>query len=319
MPKALTTEAFKQKAKEAHGNVYDYSGVNYANSLTKVKIICLIHGVFEQTPANHLFGQGCYRCGKDKSNVDKTLTTGVFIQKAILVHGQKYDYSQTTYTKSRQKTNIICPQHGTFKQTANDHLSGNGCPTCGHGLGGYQGRLIQEEFIERASNMHNHFYDYSLINYETAHQKVSIICPSHGVFKQTPSSHLYGECGCPQCANKGVYSLTYFDNYPEERDKEGLIYVVKVQYGDIIAIKIGVTKRDVHKRYTGTKDVNITSIAEYKTSLFSAFLLEQQTLNVFNDNRYRYRKLKPVFTGWTECFPYGCLMPIKNYIEEHMQ
>jgi hypothetical protein len=48
------TELFIKKAKEIHGNKYDYSLVNYIKSSLKIKILCKKHGVIEQTPNNHL-------------------------------------------------------------------------------------------------------------------------------------------------------------------------------------------------------------------------------------------------------------------------
>lgn len=59
------------------------------------------------------------------------MNTEEFIQKAIEKHGNKYDYSKTNYILSRQKVIIICPIHGEFLQTPNDHLNGCGCPECG--------------------------------------------------------------------------------------------------------------------------------------------------------------------------------------------
>lgn len=40
------TDEFIKKAKELHGNKYDYTKVEYVNSSTKVCIICPEHGVF---------------------------------------------------------------------------------------------------------------------------------------------------------------------------------------------------------------------------------------------------------------------------------
>ena len=48
---------------------YDYSLVRYVNNHTKVKIICPIHGVFEQTPDSHLQGAGCPRCGREHAAI----------------------------------------------------------------------------------------------------------------------------------------------------------------------------------------------------------------------------------------------------------
>ncbi len=48
--------------KEVHGDLYDYSEVEYVNTKTKIKIICKEHGVFKQRPSHHLKGQGCKKC-----------------------------------------------------------------------------------------------------------------------------------------------------------------------------------------------------------------------------------------------------------------
>lgn len=60
--------SFKEKSSKIHNNHYDYSLVVYKDSKTKVKIICSIHGVFEQTPNNHLKGSGCPKCGIVRAN-----------------------------------------------------------------------------------------------------------------------------------------------------------------------------------------------------------------------------------------------------------
>jgi hypothetical protein len=58
------TEAFIQKAREMHGDKYNYSKVEYINSSTKIIIIiCKEHGEFLQSPNGHLSGNNCYYCG----------------------------------------------------------------------------------------------------------------------------------------------------------------------------------------------------------------------------------------------------------------
>lgn len=59
-------ETFIEKARLKHGNKFDYSLVNYKNQTTKVKIICPIHGVFEQIPSNH-YRYDCSQCSKIES------------------------------------------------------------------------------------------------------------------------------------------------------------------------------------------------------------------------------------------------------------
>lgn len=121
----LTTESFIKKAKIVHGEKYDYSLVEYKNNHTKVKIICPEHGVFEQTPANHLYGYGCQKCVRNEK-----FTNEKFIDKAKEIHGNKYNYENVEYLNIKSKVKIVCPVHGEFLQMAESHLVGKGCPKC---------------------------------------------------------------------------------------------------------------------------------------------------------------------------------------------
>lgn len=64
--KKLTTSDFIERAKEAHGDKYDYSEVDYKNQRTNVEIICPIHGKFSQSPQHHMNGSGCPKCGTER-------------------------------------------------------------------------------------------------------------------------------------------------------------------------------------------------------------------------------------------------------------
>lgn len=114
-----------------HGNKYDYSLVNYIGAEDKVRIVCPLHGEFSQTPNSHMHRNGCMECGREKSNDAKRFSLDFFINRANEKHGYKYDYSLVEYVESVKKVIIICPLHGEFKQVANSHLQGCGCPKCG--------------------------------------------------------------------------------------------------------------------------------------------------------------------------------------------
>lgn len=122
----LTTSSFSKKAKEKHGDRYDYTMVDYVGNKTKVKIICKEHGVFEQTPTHHLSGKGCRDCYIKSIALSKDL----FIEKASESHGGMYDYSLVEYSNNREKVKILCGEHGAFEQKPRDHLQGKGCPKC---------------------------------------------------------------------------------------------------------------------------------------------------------------------------------------------
>jgi len=186
MKKSLTTEEFINKANKIH-NKYDYSLVNYLNNNTKVKIICVKHGIFEQTPNSHLSGSGCAKCSK------KFLDREFFIEEANKIHNNKYDYSLVNYVNNHIKVKIICIKHGIFEQTPNSHLSGSECAKCC----GFN--KTTEEFIKEANIIHKNRYKYDNVIYLNAKSKVKIICSKHGTFEQSPNSHLCGN-DCPKCA-----------------------------------------------------------------------------------------------------------------------
>ena len=122
----LTKEEFIEKARKVHGDKYNYSKVEYVNSRTPVCIICPEHGEFLQLPGNHLKGCGCPSCGGNKK-----YTLEEFVNRAKIVHGDKYDYSKVEYVNINTKVCIICPKHGEFWQTPNCHINRHyGCPIC---------------------------------------------------------------------------------------------------------------------------------------------------------------------------------------------
>lgn len=84
-------------------------------------------------PRNHTRSDvgGCPECKKELMGIKFRKPNEKFIEEARILHGDRYDYSKTEYTKIKEKVVIICPDHGEFIQTSGDHLQGNGCPTCG--------------------------------------------------------------------------------------------------------------------------------------------------------------------------------------------
>ena len=122
--KRTSLETFLERAKQVHGDKYDYSRVKYKNNKTPVEIICPEHGSFMQSPEKHTArGQGCPKC---KPNYK--MTRDDFIEKARKVHGDLYDYSKVDYKGNKEKVCITCPEHGDFWMSPNNHLRGHQCP-----------------------------------------------------------------------------------------------------------------------------------------------------------------------------------------------
>lgn len=188
----LDTEEFIKRSKLIHGDKYDYSLVKFVNTKTKVKIICSIHGEFEQRANAHIGKQkqGCKKC------VHVNLKKGLeyFLIKAKEIHGDKYDYSlidENLFVKEHVK--IICPEHGLFFQSPYHHINRkNKCPKCS------TTKKDTEQFIKKCIEIHNNKYDYSHVNYINNKTKVKIICPIHGEFNQMAGSHMCG-AGCTFC------------------------------------------------------------------------------------------------------------------------
>ena len=189
---------FIERSNEIHNNKYDYSLVNYINNRTKIKIICLIHGIFEQTPDGHLSEKGCPKCGVKRRSEKNRGTTKNFIERSNEIHNNKYDYSLVEYINNQTKIKIICPIHGEFLQTPHEHLKGSNCYKCRNEIIKKKLSSTTEEFILKANEIHNNKYDYSKVEYINNQTKIKIICPIHGEFLQTPSMHL-SKKGCKKC------------------------------------------------------------------------------------------------------------------------
>lgn len=122
----IDEKEFLKRAKSKHGDKYNYSKSNYIGWQKPIYIECKIHGVFETKPSTHCLTNGaCKRC------TGKEITTEDAITKFIETHGEQYDYSKVDYKSSKTKIEIICKEHGSFKQIPNSHLRGIGCPQCG--------------------------------------------------------------------------------------------------------------------------------------------------------------------------------------------
>ena len=127
---SYNTEEFLNKAISVHGNRYDYSKTKYTKNDQNVIVTCKIHWDFKQIARNHLQGAGCPKCSATKVVRFNRKSLDQFKQDAQLIHGSTYDYTSTIYVNDNSKVNIVCNTHGTFSQTASDHLQGKGCFLC---------------------------------------------------------------------------------------------------------------------------------------------------------------------------------------------
>ena len=120
----------------------------------------------------------------------KKLTNDEFIAKSKNIHGEKYNYSQVEYKTSHSKIKIICSIHGTFEQTANQHLNGSGCSKCSNNY-----KINTYDFIKQSKNIHKNTYFLK-----------------------------------PACNGTLNIDFLYFDNFAVRRTKDQFILILKISF-----------------------------------------------------------------------------------------
>ena len=167
--------------------------------------------------------------------MSKKLSTEEFIRKAKKKHGNRYDYTKSKYVNNKTKLEIICKECGSFFMSPNSHISGgSGCKICSRKVAAENQRNInnkesqirlQKQFIERSKKIHDDKYDYSKVKYVNAHTKVTIICPIHNEFQQTPKHHANDGYGCNLCG----YEI---GSKKQALTKKDFIKEAKILHGD---------------------------------------------------------------------------------------
>ena len=216
------------------------------------------------------------------------LTTEIVVAQFKEVHGDTYDYSKVVYAKAQSKVTIICPTHGEFEQSPNHHKKGRGCPDCS-GLK----KLTTETAVAQFKEVHGDKYDYSKVVYVNTSTKVTIICPTHGEFEQTPANHKKVK-GCPSCQRAG-----FQPNLP------AILYYLEVDGGT--AYKIGITNRTVEQRFTSSDlpKIKVLNVVEYAHG-GDAQKAEQKILKEFAYAKYTGDDL--LSSGNTELFNQDILL-----------
>lgn len=265
MIRVTNTETFIAKAKEVHGEKYDYSQSVYTRRRDKIEIYCNSCKVlFSQEAGSHLRGCGHKLCGTTKPS--DTLES--FINKSKAKHKNRYTYEHTNYVNSRTPVIVTCPIHGNFSIVPSYHVRGTNCPRCS---GCYS--PSNEEYISSCKNVHNNYYGYNETQYTTANAYVVITCPTHGNFTQRASAHLQGQ-GCPSCKKSGF-----------NPNKPAILYYLSINNGQ--AYKIGITNRTIEERFRNSDLDKIEVLKEiYYLKGIYAKDHEKEILIKYKDYKY---------------------------------
>ena len=193
-------EEFVKRAKEIHGDKYDYSEVEYINSGTSVKIFCKTHQeFFWQTPSTHILQKsGCPKCANCYSMTPEE-------RKNLLeiTYGDKFDFSLVDFNlviNEKVKFKIKCKSCGQVLEKSFSRIDFSKemfCPYCET----HQKRTT-ESFIEELKQIWGDKYIYDNVVYVDAFTPVEILCREHGSFWKTPNRILEQKDSpeiCPRC------------------------------------------------------------------------------------------------------------------------
>lgn len=210
MNKEDRKKSFIERAKEIHKDEeLDFSKVVYINNRTKVIIIDKEYGEFEITPSNLLSGKSHPLRRGIKIAEKKKSSTEEVIERIKEVHKDKQlDFSKFVYKNMNSNVIVIDKEYGEFETNPHSLLKG-----CCHPN---RNKLTFDKFINKAKEIHNGKYDYSNVEINRK-DKITIICPIHGEFKQEPYSHLNGR-GCPKCSHSISKEETEIVNFIKNID-----------------------------------------------------------------------------------------------------
>lgn len=310
-------EEFIRKAKEIHGDKYDYSKFIYEKSIIKSTIICnTCKNIFEQDAHSHIDKKaGCPKCGALAPTNVTRFSQDEFIKKAKEIHDTKYNYDRLIYINSTGYVEIGCNKCGKwFFQVANSHLQGCGCRYCKIKECGIKRRLTQDEFLEKAIQKHGTKYDYTNSVYDGNKNKISIFClKCKNEFKMAAQDHLAGQ-GCSKCKfSKGEIEIEkilkeykleyetqkkfedckyknylYFDFYIKKYNLciefDGELHFKSIEYfGGDEGLKVRQFRDEIKNEYCKKNNINLLRIRydeRIESKLISTFLVYEIIYNL---------------------------------------
>lgn len=227
-----------------------------------------------------------------------TEPTEYFIHQCREMHGNAYDLSKVKYDKADAKIVVGCPVHGDFEIRSAAFKMGKGCNLCGYKSSGSKNCKTTEYFVEKAKAVHGDTYDYSLVKYTRAKDRVKIICKTHGVFEQMPDAHLAGK-GCRACSD----DLGSYATFLKSAEKSGVarLYLIRCEDENEVFLKVGITSKTITERFNSELKLPYTFsvVAEFQDSPENIFQKEQELHSILKEFKYVPKK---AFGGMFECY-----------------
>ena len=243
----MTLEEFLLRAKEKHGDKYDYSLVTkdtFVDSHTDVEIICQKHGKYEQIPSDHLSGRGCYWCGKESMVQKQALTRDDVVRRCNEIFGNKYDYSLfTEYHSKKDIIQVICPKHGAWSVRVSNHLyNQSGCPSCKRSFG-------EERIASFLDDNHIEYTEQYRIKNESLlcinmYMMIDFFLPKHNIAIEYNGIQHYEEN--PLFATRNLEQQQWRDEAVRSYCKNHGIKLIEIPYTEIDNIETILKRRLRH-------------------------------------------------------------------------
>lgn len=226
-----------------------------------------------------------------------------FIEKAVQVHADKYDYSLVAIKNNQTPVRIICPIHGEFTQRPSDHIhQASGCNQCGNiSIGQKNSRWTTETYVQKAQELHADRYDYSITKFISIRQPLEIICRNHGPFWQSADNHIHKKTGCPYCADELGNSIVRENWIIRQNGRIATLYLAHFTLEGESFYKIGITLLTVAERFK-KENYKIEVIHTIQSNNPADIFDLEKTLHT----HFKAHTYAPFhsFPGQTECFQF---------------
>lgn len=276
---------------------YIYSISWYIKDNCKVAIWCKsCKKIFWIRAIGHARGNGCLTCNAIKQSKRLRKSYNTYISEVYNIHYDDYNYRLSDYINNNLKITIICNKcSNVFDMRAGAHLDGQGCPKCAIVKRAAKLKQSLEEFISkmiiRYGIVHCAAFNFTESTYRNNHTEMLVICNKCGERFMISPSKLYGRGNvCPTCGQYGF-----------SKTKPTIFYYIKFKANDQWLYKIGVTNRDVQRRFWQENiDYEILYIRRFRTGR-GALRYESMLKRLHYNLRYHGSKVMHI-TGNTEVF-----------------
>lgn len=304
-------EKFIAKARERHGDRFDYSKFVYVSAKADSTIICHKHGEFHQNADRHTRPEtnhacpGCWaearseqRKGKPTPCKREAIPADEFVRRARAQYGDKYQYDMSRYRGVNLGSIVVqCPLHGAFEVSPpRNHIQSNnktGCYECGMTTKNASKTKSYQEFVSEATTIHKARYRYPATQpFTTRRSFVTIVCPQHGEYRMRAQKHLCGQrclaCGYEDLVEAGRlpggYTSELMATNADLAASPAYLYYMKVGLLYKIGVTINPTRRYTSLRARAAKFSRGTVewVGLWSGSLGAVFAAEQELLKTFS-------------------------------------